>query len=128
MRQFSETTTSNFTSISPVLPSADISRDVAWYKEKVGFECAYSDKMYAILYRNEICIHLQWHANTQDDPLLGGSVIRIYVKDINPFFTEFVQRGTITHDKLRLSTPWGTNEFGFFDLNTNGVFIVEDLG
>eukprot|EP01035_Chromulina_nebulosa_P067187 gene67187-92044_t len=62
----------------PVLPSADVARDVAWYKEKAG---------------ENICIHLQWHADTADDPLLGGSVIRIDVKNIQPLFEEFLQRG-----------------------------------
>jgi hypothetical protein len=24
------------------------------------------------------------------------------------------------------NTPWKTNEFGFYDLNNNAIFIVED--
>ncbi len=73
-------------------------------------------------------IHLQWHADTPDDPLLGGSVIRLVVKNIKPLFEEFVQRGTIAVDALRTHTPWKTNEFGFFDLNGNAIFIMEDEG
>ncbi len=46
--------------------------------------------MYAILQRDNLSIHLQWHADTQDDPLNGGSVIRIFVKYIKPIFEEFV--------------------------------------
>ena len=113
--------------IIPVLPSADIARDIAWYKEKAGFETKYSDNMYAVLYRNNICIHLQWHADTEKDPLLGGSVIRIDVKNIKLLFDEFVQRGTVTHDALKTNTPWKTNEFGFFDLNKNAIFIMEGI-
>ncbi len=111
----------------PVLPSADIARDIAWYKEKTGFEVFYSDSMYAVLYREKLVLHLQWHADTPDDPLLGGSVVRILVKNIRPLFDEFVQRGTVAADKFRAGTPWGTNEFGFFDLNSNAIFILEDL-
>ena len=88
--------------IIPVLPSADIARDTNWYKEKAGFEIRYSDNMYAVLYRDNICIHLQWHANTENDPLLGGSVIRIDVKNIKPLFDEFVQRGTVALNALLL--------------------------
>ncbi|MEO7984495.1 MAG: hypothetical protein ABI688_10475 [Bacteroidota bacterium] len=66
----------------PVIPSADIERDVAWYKEKTGFELVYSDKMYAVLFRDNPYLHLQWHAGIPGDPLLGGSVIRILVKDL----------------------------------------------
>lgn len=64
----------------PVLPTADIERDVNWYKDKMGMETYFADEMYAVLYRDKLCIHLQWHADTNDDPLLGGSVVRIYVK------------------------------------------------
>jgi hypothetical protein len=116
-----------FLSIIPVLPSSDIEKDIAWYEEKTGFKKYFADKMYAVLYRDNLCIHLQWHADTESDPLLGGSVIRIYVKKVNPLFEEFVQRGTVTSDSLKRNTPWKTNEFGFFDLNHNAIFIMEDI-
>ena len=119
---------SNILGVIPVLPSLNIDRDIKWYNEKAGFECAYSDKMYAIIYKENVRLHLQWHADTPNDPLLGGSVIRIYVSDINPVFQEFVQRGTVNNNKLILNTPWNTHEFGFFDLNKNAIFIVQDLG
>ena len=114
-------------SIIPVLPSANISRDISWYREKTGFEIKYSDNMYAVLYRDNICIHLQWHADTEEDPLLGGSAIRIDVKNVKPLFEEFVQRGTVNQNDFKANTPWGTNEFGFFDLNKNAIFIMEDI-
>lgn len=82
--------------------------------------------MYAILRRHNLYIHLQWHAGNENDPLHGGSVIRIFVKNIKPLFDEFVERGTVAKTKFVSNTPWGTNEFGFFDLNSNAIFIVED--
>lgn len=112
--------------IEPVLPSSDIARDMKWYEEKTGFKSVFSDKMYGVLRRENLCIHLQWHADTEDDPLLGGSVIRIFVKNIKPIFDEFVRRGTVEETKLRTETPWGTNEFGFYDPNNNAIFIAED--
>jgi catechol 2,3-dioxygenase-like lactoylglutathione lyase family enzyme len=115
------------TQIVPVLPSQDIARDVDWYSEHVGFDVVFSDPMYAVLRRGGFWLHLQWHADTPDDPLLGGSVIRIVVEDIESAFTEFLARGTVTPDKLRRDTPWGTHEFGFWDLNRNAIFVVEVL-
>ena len=85
------------------------------------------DKTYAVLSREALSIHLQWHAGTEDDLLLGGSVIRIFVKDIEPIFKEFVERGTVKPNELRRETAWRTNEFGFFDLNNNAIFIVEAM-
>ena len=115
-----------FQEIVPVLPSANIERDVKWYQDNVGFQLLSADTMYAILKRDHLIIHLQWHADTPDDPLLGGSVVRIFVKDIHPVFNEFVKRGTVASDRLRMGTDWGTNEFGFYDPNNNAIFIVQD--
>ena len=111
--------------IIPVLPSQDVFRDVHWYKKFTGFESVHQDSMYAVLKREDQFLHLQWHADTDDDPLLGGSVIRLLVKNIAPLFKEYMKRGTVDRNKLRLATPWNTNEFGFYDLNRNAIFIVE---
>jgi hypothetical protein len=115
-----------FLNTIPVLPSLNVERDVAWYQKKMGLEVLFADNMYAVLFRENLCLHLQWHADTEDDPLLGGSVIRIYVKNILPLFDEFVERGTIKSNKFLSNTAWNTNEFGFYDLNRNAIFIMED--
>lgn len=109
----------------PVLPSADISRDIVWYEKYTGFKKTYADTHYALLQKGPLELHLQWHADTEDDPLLGGSVIRIQVEDVHLVFEDFLKRGTVTKDKLRLNTAWNTNEFGFYDLNKNAIFIME---
>jgi len=116
-----------FITITPVLPSQNIERDITWYKEKTGFSPYFYDNMYGVIHRENLSIHLQWHADTENDPLLGGSVVRIFVKNITPLFEEFVLRRTVSKDKLRLNTPWHTNEFGFYDMNSNAIFIVEDV-
>lgn len=118
--------TTEFLHMIPVLPSQDIERDVKWYAEKTGFTPLFADKMYAVLLRDNMILHLQWHADTTDDPLLGGSVIRIRVKNIQPLFEEFVERKTVELTDFKAKTPWNTNEFGFYDLNRNAIFITED--
>lgn len=115
-----------FLDIQPVLPSQNIERDVAWHEQHTGFTSHFHDDMYAVLKRDHLWIHLQWHADNEDDPLLGGSVIKLFVSDIKPVFEEFVVRGTVPKEKLRMNTPWGTHEFGFYDLNRNAIFIVQD--
>jgi hypothetical protein len=92
-------------SIVPVFPTADMKRDLEWYADKTGFTKVFGDDMYAGIQREDLEIHLQWHADTEDDPLLGGSVIRIFVQHIQPLFEEFLQRGTISREKLRMNTP-----------------------
>lgn len=113
--------------IEPVLPSSDIARDVEWHEKHSGFTPVWFDKMYAILKRKQLSIHLQWHADTDDDPLLGRSVIRIFTDYVKPLFDEFVKRGTVDNGTLILSTERGTDEFGFYDLSNNAIFIVEAI-
>ena len=115
-----------FLSTIPVLSSADLARDVAWYAEKTGFRNVTDQEGYAIMQSENLEFHLQWHHGTEDDPVLAG-VMRIHVQGILPLFEEFVQRGTVTGEKLRMGTEWGTNEFGFYDPNGNAIFITEDV-
>ena len=116
-----------FLHATPVLPTSDLIRDTEWYKIKLGFTILQADTTYAVLRRSGIYIHLQWHADTNEDPLLGGSVVKIFVKNIETLFEEFVEKGIITDDKLRKNTPWNTHEFGLYDLNRNAIFFVEDI-
>lgn len=116
-----------FLATIPVLSSADIARDIAWYEEKTGFRASSTQDGYAVLKRENLEFHLQWHHGTEDDPVLAG-VMRIYMESgVLDLFEEFVQRGTVAPDKIRMKTPWGTNEFGFYDLNKNAIFIMEDV-
>ena len=112
--------------IIPVLSSPDIERDLEWYEKYAGFKYCFGDKGYAGLHRENLEFHLQFHHGNEKDPVLAG-VIKMFVSDIQPYFEEFVNRGTITKEKLNRNTPWGTHEFGFYDLNKNAIFIVQDI-
>lgn len=116
----------NFLHMVPVMPSADIQRDVKWYSLNLGFVEKYAEDGYSVLYRDNQWLHLQWHADTEEDPLLGGSVIKIFVRDITPIFDELVSKQLVSPSKLRRNTPWGTHEFGLYDLNKNAIFFVQN--
>ena len=116
-----------FMAAVPVIPSQNIDRDLDWYSKTLGFVKVFGDTMYAGMRLETIEIHLQWHADTPADPLLGGSVVKIFVKNIEPYFDSLVIKGIIPDDKLRRNTSWGTHEFGLFDLNKNAIFIVEEI-
>jgi uncharacterized glyoxalase superfamily protein PhnB len=125
----------SFIQTLPILDSADVQRDIAWYAEKTGFVDTYNSSNYnpkeqpldyAVLSRAQLSFHLQWHAGTKEDPVHGGS-IRFQVQNIRPLFEEFVKRGTVKSDSFRENTPWGTNEFGFYDLNKNALFFFEGV-
>ncbi|MEB2775696.1 glyoxalase/bleomycin resistance/extradiol dioxygenase family protein [Algoriphagus sp. D3-2-R+10] len=113
----------DFISTIPVLPSQNIARDLDWYSRNFGFIKTFGDNRYAGMRLEGIEIHLQWHADTTEDPLLGGSVVR----NIEPYFESLVIKGIIKCDKLIRNTAWGTHEFGLYDPNNNAIFIVEDI-
>ena len=112
--------------ICPVLSTSNLDRDIAWFKKYVGFDLNYKEEGYAVLNREAIWIHLQWHHNDNEDPVYG-SVIKIFVDDILPIFKEMIERGTVSKNKLRQNTPWNTHEFGFYDINKNAIFFVQDI-
>lgn len=117
---------SSISQVIPVIPSSDIQRDLNWYRDHVGFHFSFGDDMYAGINRDDIQLHLQFHHGTEDDPI-SSSVIKFFVPDIQPYFDEFLKRKTITSDRLRMNTAWGTHEFGFYDLNHNALFFVQDV-
>jgi len=112
--------------IEPVLSTDNVKRDIEWHAKYTGFTFSFGDESYAGVSREGQCIHLQWHHNNDDDPVLP-SVIKLFVDDIDPYIHEFIERGTISEDNIRRNTPWGTHEFGFFDLNKNAIYIVQDV-
>lgn len=112
--------------IEPVLNSADVKRDIQWLEKHMGFEYAFGDHMYAGVKREGQYIHVQWHKGDAMDPITP-STIKIFVHDIDLFIDEFISRGTITPEKVNRNTPWGTHEFGFYDLNKNAIYIVQDV-
>lgn len=121
-----------FLHVNPILPSADVERDIKWYDEKLGFRCTYNSGVYedskplnyAVLSRQDIFIHMQFQY-PEDLAKMRGFQIRIQVENITPIFEEFKAKGVVK--ELRMNTPWGTSEFGFYDLNKNGIFFYEDI-
>ncbi len=116
-----------FLHATPVLPTVNLERDLQWYKTHLGFSALHIAPDYAVLRRAGIYIHLQWHADTKDDPLLGGSVVKFFVKNIDTLFQEMVDKGVVPPNKLRRNTAWNTHEFGLYDLNNNAIFFVEEV-
>lgn len=119
-----------FLSLSPVLASANVARDIRWYEEKLGFKNVFDSTHhsaepvnYAVLGRQGLYLHLQFQFPkdmTQTD-------VRIQVKNIRPIFETYVASGALAESAMRLQTAWGTNEFGLFDLNRNRLTFFEDL-
>ena len=115
----------NFLGAIPVLPTSNLERDVKWYKEQLGFHVNFQNEGYGGVSRGGVYLHFQEHSGTEDDPMLDGSVLKIFVKDISLIYNDLLEKGTITDSQLHKNTPWKTHEVGLFDLNKNAIFFVE---
>ena len=117
--------------IHPVLPVKNVSKAVDFYVNKLGFKLGFtdttSDKGYAGVSRDAIEIHLQWHDEQEWVVGLDRPMLRIYVEHITLLFEDYKTKD-VFHDRTSLrKTPWGTEEFAFYDLYGNGLTFYRDL-
>ncbi len=119
-----------FLYMSPVLASADVARDVAWYEQKLGFKNVYDSLAYqegpidyAVVGRQKLFLHLQF----QFPKDMTSTDIRFQVQNIDPLFEEYLSRAVVTSASMRRKTAWNTDEFGLFDPSGNRITFFEDL-
>ncbi|MEM7368938.1 MAG: glyoxalase superfamily protein [Bacteroidota bacterium] len=119
-----------FKHLSPVLASADVARDVAWYAEKLGFSNVFDSTQYsegpmdyAVIGRQGFFMHLQFQF-PQD---MTSTDVRIEVLHIEAIFREFLMTKVVKHEAMKWKTAWGTKEFGLFDPSGNRITFLEDL-
>lgn len=102
--------------IAPQFFSLDIPATVAYYKDKLGFECVgtwHDPPVYAIVSRNDRAIHFRCaaaptaHPDKYAEELLDAYVS---VEDAGALHAEYVARGVEFARGLG-DTPWGTREF-----------------
>lgn len=102
--------------IAPQFFTTDIPRTLAWYKQKLGFDCrgTWQDPpVYAIVTRDGQAIHLrcaetpQPHPDKYADELLDAY---LQVDDASALHAEYAARGVEFTRELG-DTPWQTREF-----------------
>jgi len=102
--------------IAPVLFATDLPGTLAYYKDRLGFECAgtYGDPpFYAIVARDEHAIHFRSvdapavHAEKYAEELLDAYLL---VDDADALYAEFTANGVEFARGLG-DMPWGLREF-----------------
>jgi catechol 2,3-dioxygenase-like lactoylglutathione lyase family enzyme len=116
--------TISLVSATPVLPSLDIERTVAFYRDKLAFkEIHAAAGGYAIVERGPVELHF-WF--TEDAALPKASGCRIHVTGIDDLYAQ-CQNAGIVHPHGRLTTkPWGTREFAILDSEGNCLTFWQD--
>ena len=102
--------------ITPVFFTMNIPATLAWYQEKLGFECVgtwHDPPVYAIVARDRREIHFRCaepptpNPDKYPDELLDAY---LSVDDVGALHSEYASRGVEFTRKLD-NTPWGTREF-----------------
>ena len=132
-----------FLDVNPILPVTNMPAAIRFYIEKLGFQLLSKDPAdmdvqdpnpvhpaYAVVGRDQVRVHLQSHnpGNPQDraEPLH----IRFRIDDVDGLYTEYQSSQAIILARFSGmplgDTPWGTREFGLYDLDRNGLFFYRD--
>lgn len=119
--------------VAPVLPARDVGRLREFYCGKLGFDLAFIDQStdqddpkYLGVRRDGVELHIQWHHDTAEDPVLPV-LLRFIVGDVDGLFAEFEPQGVFHHNTRLRNTAWGTREFGVYDPDGNGLIFFRDL-
>ena len=102
--------------IAPQFFTLDIPRTLAYYKDKLGFECSgtwQDPPVYAIVTRDQHAIHFRCAApptpnpDKYSDELLDAYLL---IDDADSLYAEYTSRGVEFTRELG-NTPWRTREF-----------------
>lgn len=114
--------------VQPVLPSQNVQAAVEYYVSKLGFTLAFQDSddpRYAAVRRDDVELHLQWH-DPSEWTRLDRPMVRFVVSDVNALFEEYRSKSVFHEQTALRSTPWGTREFAFYDIDKNGLTFYVD--
>src|SRR6266481_2686626 len=100
---------------APVLHVPDVVATAAFYRDVLGFTSDFGDETYAVVWRDNSAIHF-----VRDEESPKGVHLFQWVKDIDAYYTELVDRGADVA-KEPTDQPYGIREFGLSDVNGVGI-------
>jgi catechol 2,3-dioxygenase-like lactoylglutathione lyase family enzyme len=122
--------TATFKEVNPVLPSHNVEESLRYYVERLGFRLVFGtpSNNYVGVRRGGVELHLQWQREEDFKAGKAGQcMLRFIVDDPNALFEEYEGKGVFHEGTSVKDTVWGTREFGFFDLDGNGLTFYRDL-
>lgn len=122
--------TPKFVAVHPVLPVRNVSDAVDYYTERLGFKLLFKyegdSPGYAVIRREGVEIHLQWHDSSSFESVQRLN-LRLLVENVDGLFEEYKDKN-VFHDRTALrDTSWGTREFAFYDPDNNALTFYQDL-
>ena len=103
---------------APLLLVPDVCATADFYRSILGFKCDFGADTpeYAVMWRDNAAVHL-----AQGEQAPTGVRIFFWVKDVNTFYQEVIQRGAA------IAVPIETRAYGIRDFairDPNGVLLV----
>ena len=87
----------------------------------MGFTCDYSEKTYAVVWRDNSAVHF-----VQGDASPQGVHLFQWVKDVDAYFKELVDRGARVETEPT-NQPYGLREFSVRDINAVSIVFSQDI-
>jgi catechol 2,3-dioxygenase-like lactoylglutathione lyase family enzyme len=113
----------------PAIPVSDITRAIAFYDRKLGFELRHIDDDYAIVKRDAVEIHLWIVAKaptrTAVPALVGSASCKIHVSDLAGLYEEYQTQGVVHPDGALRSQSGGIDDFTVLDVDGNALQFFE---
>jgi len=111
----------------PILGTQDMQRAIEFYTQQLGFKLVFGDNAeppnYVGFRRDAVELHMQF----QFEHEMGSIRLRFLVEDPDALFDEYRQRGVECAPNKVQDTPWGTREFGLYDLDRNALTFYRNL-
>jgi catechol 2,3-dioxygenase-like lactoylglutathione lyase family enzyme len=130
----------SFGATVPALPSADVARSVAFYRDRLGFEVVHEEDGFASLRRDAATLHF-WGATDEEwreelDPakpvrtgaesfIAGTASCRIAVDGVDELYAQCVADGVVHPNGALAEKPWGSREFTILDPDGNCVTFFQ---
>ena len=120
-----------FTGVSPVLLIADLDRSVAYYRDRLGFDCEVHGPIVATASRDAATILLA-RADEPERLVPHWKIVEnmwnayIRVNDVEAVYAEVQERGAEI-DYTIYDAPWGFREFGVQDPDGHDIAFGQPL-
>jgi uncharacterized glyoxalase superfamily protein PhnB len=122
------------TSVSPVLLVSDLDRSVAYYRDRLGFDCQlYGEPPnFASVWRDEAIVLLALADQAErivPNWRIADKIWNVYIRvdDADAIYAEVQDRGAPI-DYTIYDTPWGHREFGVQDPDGYDIAFGQRLG
>ena len=113
---------SELLSAIPELPVDDLAKNIAFYRDRLGFEVAFEWDPIAGVQRGPVLIHLVPHADpTSPHP----RSLRVDVRGVDVLYGELESQSVLDPDDPLETKPWGMRQFGVTDPAGNRIVFAE---